>query len=72
MDLQLRQKLFLTNDGSYYLYINGVRGFSTPEELEFMSEFGEKQDAECLRAYINEHAKTICEEDAIKTLGALA
>lgn len=63
---------FLGKDGSYYLYINGVRGFSLPDELEFMSEFGEKQDAEHLRAYISEHGKIICKEDAIKTLGALA
>ncbi len=63
---------FVDEGGSYYLYINGVRGFSMPTGLAFISEFGENEDAEAMRGYINEHAHPICTEDAIKTLGALA
>ena len=61
------------SDGeAYYLYIGGVRGFSLPESLAFVSEFGASEDPERLSSYVFEHGKIICESDAIKTLGALA
>ncbi len=63
---------FFDSDGSYYLYISGLRGFEEPPELEFLTEFGEREDAERRLVYLAEHARSICKTDAIKTLGALA
>ncbi len=65
-------QVFLDEEGRYYLYINGVRGFSIPESLNFISEFGTAEDPDRLEAYIIEHCRPICVGDAIKTLGVLA
>ena len=63
---------FCDGEGSYYLYISGVRGFALPESLNFISEFGTSEEPEKLRGYIDEYGKTLCKENAIKTLGTLA
>ena len=63
---------FADEDGTCYLYINGVRGFGIPDALAFVSEFGKQEDPERLYGYVREYCRPICEANAIKTLGVLA
>ena len=46
--------------------------FSTPEELDFIVEYGNIENASILRLYIREHAQIICENDALQQLSKLA
>ena len=41
------------------------------ERCSFISEYGEKQDAEASLLYIREHCETICSGDAVERLGVL-
>ena len=67
-----QSEAFCDERGSYYLYIFGIRGFSLPESLAFISEFGASEEPEALRSYLAEYGKSVCADDAIKILGALA
>ncbi len=59
--------------GCYYLFMTLLSGspFSTPEELDFILEYGSIENAALLRLYIREHAKSICSENAICELARL-
>lgn len=46
--------------------------FTTPEELDFLVEYGQIENAAVLRIYIKEHASTICETNAVARLASLA
>ena len=46
--------------------------FSTPEELDFLVEYGQIENASVLRIYIREHASVICDGNAVARLALLA
>ncbi len=60
--------------GDYFLLLTVYTAtpYSTPEELEFVVEYGCLENPVWLRLYIREHAAAICESNAIASLGALA
>ena len=60
--------------GRYYLFINtfAASPFATPEELYFVVEYGNVENAAQLRLYLAEHGAVVCAEDAVGTLGAIA
>lgn len=56
--------------GDYFLLLTVLSPspFSSPEELDFVSEYGSIENASLLRLYIREHARLICTPNAIQTL----
>ena len=46
--------------------------FSTPEELDFVVEYGSIENASLLRLYIKEHARLIAAPNAVPQLGSLS
>ena len=60
--------------GRYYLFLSTYASspFATPEELYFVVEYGHVENAAQLRLYLAEHGTTVCAEDAVGTLGAIA
>jgi negative regulator of genetic competence, sporulation and motility len=63
--------------GRYYLILsNRCAGLSRLERLEsapfsLVSEYGTRQNADTVRAYIREHGRPICEKNAVARLGNL-
>lgn len=59
--------------GAYFLLLSVLSPspFSTPEELDFIVEYGTVENAALLRLYVREHASLIC-TGAIEQLSALA
>ncbi len=59
--------------GCYFLFLTtlSLSPFSTPEELDFILEYGTSQNAPQLRLYIREHAKSICNDNAVCKLAQL-
>lgn len=60
--------------GRYYLLLStfATSPFATPEELYFVAEYGQLENAAQLRLYLSEHGTVVCAEDAVGTLGAIA
>lgn len=60
--------------GDYLLLLTvcSTTPYSTPEELEFVVEYGSLENPSWLRLYILEHAQPICSGNAVDALGALA
>ena len=78
---RLSQIGFITNStaykdekGAYFLFLTVMTcsPFSTPEELDFIVEYGSIENATMLRLYIREHASLICSQNAVSELGRLA
>ncbi|MBE6590256.1 MAG: adaptor protein MecA [Ruminococcaceae bacterium] len=59
--------------GYYFLFISFLSSspFTTPEELNFIVEYGSIENTAILKLYLREHGKVICEENAIHQLGTL-
>lgn len=59
--------------GEYFLLLTVLSAspFSSPEELDFVLEYGSIENASMLRLYIREHAKLICTPNAVHTLSDL-
>ena len=59
--------------GDYFLILTvfAATPFSTPEELDFLVEYGQIENATVLRIYIKEHASVICDGNAITRLSSL-
>lgn len=59
--------------GIYFMILSVLTAspFSTPEELDFVVEYGSVENPALLRLYIREHASLIC-SDAIRQLAGLA
>ncbi len=59
--------------GCYFLFLItlSLSPFSTPEELDFILEYGAPENAPQLRLYIREHAKSICNDNAVCRLAQL-
>ena len=64
---------FRDEKNRYYLLLNTLSAspFSAPEELAFLTEYGESGNAPMLKIYLREHASLLC-RDAVEQLGALA
>ena len=62
------------NGGDYFLILTvfTTTPFSTPEELDFLVEYGQIENAAWLRTYIKEHATLICDGHAVARLASLA
>lgn len=60
--------------GAYFLFLTVMTSspFSTPEELDFIVEYGSIENAAMLRLYIREHATLICSQNAVTELARLA
>ncbi|MBQ2735346.1 MAG: adaptor protein MecA [Clostridia bacterium] len=60
--------------GGYFLLLTVLSAspFSSPEELDFVLEYGNIENASLLRLYIREHARLICTPNAIQKLCGLA
>ena len=60
--------------GAYFLFLTVQTNspFSTPEELDFIVEYGSIENASLLRLYIREHAALICSQNAVGELAKLA
>lgn len=58
----------------YYLLLTilSESPFSTPDELQFITEYGAIENATLLRIYLSEHGRVLCAENAVYQLGALA
>jgi len=58
----------------YFLFLSvlSTSPFSTPEELDFIVEYGSIENASLLRLYIREHATILCPTKAVEHLSALA
>ena len=54
---------------AYEKFLNGT---ASPEEIEFVVEYGSIENAPRLRLYIREHASLICSANAVSQLAALA
>ena len=59
--------------GDYFLILTVFTAtpFSTPEELDFLVEYGQIENAAVLRVYIKEHASIICDSNAVARLASL-
>lgn len=67
---------FHGEEGNYYLLLTdpteGRRPtFPRGTPFQFIFEYGTEQNAEAVRLYIREHAKPICERDAVERLAPL-
>ena len=73
-DCIVQSSLFLDENGEYLLLLTvfAQSPYATPEEIEFINEYGVVESAPAIRLYIREHAKEICSLGAIETMAALA
>ena len=64
---------FRDDRGDYFLILTVFTAtpFSTPEELDFVVEYGQIENAAVLRVYIKEHATLICDGNAVARLASL-
>ena len=65
---------FKDENGDYFLILTifTATPFTTPEELDFLVEYGQIENAAVLRIYIKEHASAICDGNAVSRLASLA
>ncbi len=61
------------DDGTYYLFLSFLSAspFTTPDELNFITEYGSIENCNLLKLYLLEHGNMICGENAIHQLGSL-
>lgn len=61
---------FSDNFGNFYLLLpsSGMSAYSRLDKLTFITEYGKRENPDCLLTYVSEHGKTICSENAIETL----
>ena len=59
--------------GYYYLLISifSATPFSTPDEMNFIVEYGHIENVNLLKLYLCEHGATVCAENAVHQLGKL-
>ena len=68
--ISIDSRAFADDEGNYYLLLlgAGMSAYSRLDKLTFITEYGRRENPDCLISYISEHGKTICEEGAIETL----
>lgn len=66
--------VYRDENGDYFLFLTVFSSspYATPEEIEFVVEYGSLENASRLRLYIREHASLICPTNAVAQLAALA
>ena len=68
-DLNGESRAYCDDDGYYLLLCDtGTSAFSRLDKLTFISEYGRRENPDCLLTYMSEHGKTICGESAVETL----
>lgn len=57
----------------YYLLLTVLteNPFTTPSELQFITEYGTIENTNLLKIYLSEHGQVLCPENAVYQLGAL-
>lgn len=70
----LDSSVYRDEGGDYFLFLTVLSKspYTTPDEIDFISEYGTPENAAHLKLYIREHASVICPNDAIAKLSALA
>jgi negative regulator of genetic competence, sporulation and motility len=70
LGVRTESRAFADEDGNFYLLLlgTGMSAYSRLDKLTFISEYGKRENPDCLVSYVTEHGKTICEEKAIETL----
>ncbi|MBQ9806548.1 MAG: adaptor protein MecA [Clostridia bacterium] len=70
----LDSSVYRDEGGDYFLFLTVLSSspYTSPEEIDFISEYGTPENAPHLRLYIREHATVICPTDAIAKLSSLA
>lgn len=68
--ISTESRAFADEDGNYYLLLlgTGMSAYSRLDRLTFISEYGKRENPDCLVSYVAEHGKIICNEKAIETL----
>ncbi len=58
----------------YYLLLTVLSAspFMTPDEMNFIVEYGEIENVTMLKLYLREHGKTVCADNAVHQLGSLS
>ena len=64
---------FCCDKKKYYLFLDGLDpyGFMPPDEFTFINEYGEAENTEAMTYYVEEHARAICNSNAVEILGVL-
>ncbi|MBQ7335032.1 MAG: adaptor protein MecA [Clostridia bacterium] len=59
---------------AYYLILTvfSASPFTTPDELNFIVEYGDVENVSLLKLYIREHGSVICQENAVHQLAILS
>jgi len=65
---------FRDEGGDYFLFLTvfSITPYTTPEQIEFITEYGTPENALHLKIYIREHGSVVCHAVAIATLASLA
>ena len=64
------------SEGRWYLLLSqsciaDLRDLPIPHDLSFIEEYGESQNPRALSLYLGEYAQSICDKDAVGTLGKI-
>ncbi len=64
---------YVDRNGTYFLFLSFLSSspFTTPEDLNFMVEYGSIENPSMLKIYLSENGRVICEENAVHQLGEL-
>lgn len=70
MNISIDSRVYSDSNKIYYLILSGteVNPYSRLDKYSILSEFGNKESVDTLTTYIQEHGRTICEENAIQSL----
>ncbi|MBO5305477.1 MAG: adaptor protein MecA [Clostridia bacterium] len=68
-----KSEAYRGHDGKCYLLLceKTQDTYATLDRLSFISEYGQRENADNVRLYIREHADCICQSRAVQTLGVL-
>lgn len=74
IDCILESSLYREENGDYVLFLTvyATSPYTTPEEIEFVNEYGTVEPASGLRLYILEHATKICADSAVEEMARLS
>lgn len=69
----VKSEAYSDDSGLFYLILTGtsIRPYNRLDKFSFLSEYGNRENADTISIYIREHGKVICKENAIQILGDL-
>lgn len=72
-EINPESRAYADEEGNFYLLLlnTGMSAYSRLDRLTFIQEYGKRENPDCLISYISEHGKTICQGNAVETLGQL-